>query len=38
MLVRLAFEKNTYKNFCHDQQRWGGGETILRFYGGTQLL
>ena len=40
MLAKLAFImqrlKKYLKNFCHDQQRWGGA--IFGFYGGTQLL
>ena len=36
MLVKLAFVTQRLtkhlKNFCHDQQRWGGG-AIFRFYG-----
>ena len=26
MLVKLAFAMQRLKNFCHDQQRWGGGK------------
>ena len=41
MLVKLAFAmqrlKKYLKLFCHDQQRWGGGQ-FLDFMGGTQLL
>ena len=36
MLVKLAFVmqrlKKSKKKFCHDQQRWGGGQ-IFQFYG-----
>ena len=36
MLVKLAFAmqrlKKYLKNFCHDQQRWGGGQ-FLDFVG-----
>ena len=31
-LCHAKIEKISKKNFCHDQQRWGGG-TIFRFYG-----
>ena len=37
MLVKLAFAmqrlKKYLKIFCHDQQRWGGGQ-LLDFMGG----
>ena len=37
MLVKLAFVmqrfKKYLKNFCHDQQRWGGGQ-FFDFMGG----
>ena len=40
MLVKLAFVmqrlKKYLKNFCHDQQRWGG--TIFLFYWGDMEL
>ena len=40
MLVKLAFVmqrlKNIKKNFCHDQQRWGGGNFWILW--GGQLL
>ena len=42
MLVKLAFViqrfKKSLKNFCHDQQRWGGGETIFQFDGGDTAV
>ena len=34
----VSYDSINLKNFCHDQERWGGGGTIFRFYGGTQLL
>ena len=41
MLVKLAFVmqrlKKYLKNFCHDQQRWGGGGNF-RFYGGDTAV
>ena len=30
--------KNILKNFCHDQQMWGGGWQFLDFVGGGQFL
>ena len=42
MLVKLAFvmqrlKKYLKNNFCHDQQRWGGGQ-FLDFMGDTAVM
>ena len=38
MLVKLAFVMQTLKKylkkFCHDQQRWGGGDNFKILWGG----
>ena len=42
MLVKLAFVmqrlKKYLKQFCHDQQRWGGGGQLLDFMGDTAVM
>ena len=42
MLVKLAFVmqrfKKYLKHFCHDQQRWGGGDNFLILWGDTAVM
>ena len=42
MLVKLAFVtqrlKKYLKNFCHDQQKWGGGQSLNFMEGDTAVM
>ena len=42
MLAKLAFVmqrlKKYLKNFCHDQQRWGGGEIFGFYWGDIEIM
>ena len=42
MLVKLAFVmqklKKYQKKFCHDPQRWGGGDSFSTLWGDTAVM